>query len=143
MGWIITQNIDGLHSLAGSKHVIELHGSIHRNYCISCHKTYDLSYVENAKGIPKCSCGGLIRPDVVLYGESLKDEVVQRCINANSKTNLLIVAGTRLDVSTASSVFQMFRGQNIIILNNESTAYDKYANIVMHDDLSTIFKSLN
>jgi NAD-dependent deacetylase len=85
----------------------------------------------------------LVRPDVVLYGESLKDEVIQGCINAISKTNLLIVAGTRLDVSTASSVFQMFRGQNIVILNNESTPYDKYATVVMHDDLSTIFTSLN
>jgi NAD-dependent deacetylase len=142
MGCVITQNIDGLHSLAGSQNVIELHGTIHRNYCMDCQKEYSLEYIRKSKGIPKCTCGGIIRPDVVLYGESLHDGVFEACYDALKKTDLLIVAGTGLTVSTASGVASMFRGKHLVILNNEPTAFDHQASLVINYDLIEVFQKL-
>jgi NAD-dependent deacetylase len=142
MGCVITQNIDGLHSNAGSKNVIELHGTVYRNYCMDCHKTYPMAYVKKSVGIPKCTCGGIIRPDVVLYGESLHDGTIEACYDALARTDLLIVAGTGLTVSTASGVASMFKGKYLVILNNEPTPFDRNAYLIIRKDLIEIFKAL-
>lgn len=142
LGCIITQNIDGLHILAGNKKVIELHGTIYENYCMKCHKTYSLEYVKQAKDIPYCQCGGIVRPNVVLYGESLFNGIIERCYQKLNKTNLLIVAGTGLSVSTAANIFNMFNGKYIVILNNEPTPYDHRANLIIRNDLAQVFDKI-
>lgn len=142
IGCIITQNIDGLHTLAGNKRVIELHGSIYRNYCVKCREQYDLSYIQDNKSIPKCHCDGLIRPDIVLYGESLQNNILKSCIDSLNNTDLLIVMGTSLLVSTATSIIRFFQGKHLIIINNESTPLDHLAEIVIRDDLVTVCKYL-
>lgn len=117
---IITQNIDGLHQLAGSKNVLELHGSIHRNYCTKCHKFFNLEYIEKSKGVPTCdSCGGLIKPDVVLYEEGLDNDVLEASVNALNKADLLIIAGTSLRVYPASGLINYYRGSKIVVINKE------------------------
>lgn len=113
---IITQNIDGLHQMAGSKNVIELHGSIHRNYCMKCHKFYALEDIT-FDSIPRCSCGGIIKPDVVLYEEALNDDVIEKAIYEISNADTLIVAGTSLVVYPAASFVKFFRGRNLIVIN--------------------------
>jgi NAD-dependent deacetylase len=143
MGAIITQNIDGLHTNAGATNVIELHGTVNINYCMKCHKSYSLEYVKQSKGVPKCSCGGIVRPHVVLYGENLHDGILEKCIRALNNTNLLIVLGTSLAVSTAQSVFRMFRGKDIVMINNEATIYDDVCSLVIKDDLIKVFKNLS
>lgn len=139
---IITQNIDGLHQKAGSKNVIELHGSIYNNYCMKCGKYVKAEEVFQSKGIPKCSCGGIIKPDVVLYEEELKDENVKNAKNALEQADLLIVAGTSLTVYPASLFIRFFHGTNLIIINQEKTNYDKIAKIVIHEKLGTVIKQL-
>lgn len=138
---IITQNIDGLHQKAGSKNVLELHGSIYRNYCERCHKFYDALKVFESDGIPKCSCGGIIKPDVVLYEEALSDTFLEAIDNIK-KADTLIVAGTSLVVYPASSLIGYFQGKNLILINKEKTSYDYLANIVIHDDLKDIFEGI-
>lgn len=138
---IITQNIDGLHQKAGSKNVLELHGSIYRNYCERCHKFYDALKVFESDGIPKCSCGGIIKPDVVLYEEALSDTFLEAIDNIK-KADTLIVAGTSLVVYPASSLIEYFHGKNLILINKEKTPYDNLANIVIHDDLKDIFEGI-
>lgn len=138
---IITQNIDGLHQKAGSKNVLELHGSIYRNYCERCHKFYDALKVFESDGIPKCSCGGIIKPDVVLYEEALSDTFLE-AIDKIRESDTLIVAGTSLVVYPASSLIGYFQGKNLILINKEKTPYDNLANIVIHDDLKDIFEGI-
>lgn len=138
---IITQNIDGLHQKAGSKNVLELHGSIYRNYCERCHKFYDALKVFESDGIPKCSCGGIIKPDVVLYEEALSDTFLE-AIDKIRESDTLIVAGTSLVVYPASSLIEYFHGKNLILINKEKTPYDNLANIVIHDDLKDIFEGI-
>lgn len=138
---IITQNIDGLHTLAGSKNVLEIHGTIHKNHCTKCNKTYDASYIFNSKEIPTCTCSGIIKPNVVLYGESLPD-CFNDAIKYIQEAETLIVAGTSLIVEPASSLVRMFNGKNLIILNKSKTPYDNYAKITIQDNLSKIFKEL-
>lgn len=138
---IITQNIDGLHQLAGSKNVLELHGSVHRNYCLKCHKLYDGEYVFNSKGVPKCTCGGIIKPDVVLYGESLTEDFV-KAMKYIDKADTLIVGGTSLTVEPASSLVRLFHGKHLIIINKDTTYYDDIAEIVINDKLSKVFTEL-
>lgn len=138
---IITQNIDGLHQKAGSKNVLELHGSIYRNYCERCHKFYDEKKVFESDGIPKCSCGGIIKPDVVLYEEALSDTFLE-AIDKIRESDTLIVAGTSLVVYPASSLIEYFHGKNLILINKEKTPYDNLANIVIHDDLKDIFEGI-
>ena len=117
---VITQNIDGLHQLASSKNVLELHGSIHRNYCMDCHEFYDLSFIESSKGVPTCPrCGGVVKPDVVLYEEQLDASVIDASIRALESADLLIVAGTSLAVYPASGLIRYYRGKNIVIINKE------------------------
>jgi len=119
---VITQNIDGLHQAAGSKTVYELHGSILRNYCQKCRKFYDAAYVKNCDGVPKCECGGTIKPDVVLYEEGLDPEVIQRSIQAISRADTLIIGGTSLVVYPAAGFIDYFRGKHLVVINKSATA---------------------
>ena len=139
---IITQNIDGLHQKAGSKNVYELHGSVLRNYCMKCHKFYDAEYVFNSNGIPKCSCGGIIKPDVVLYGENLNETTLANSILSIKNADLLIVAGTSLTVYPASGLINYFRGKNLVLINRDSTPFDNIANLVINESLGEVFKVL-
>ena len=140
---IVTQNIDGLHTKAGNKNVYELHGTIYKNHCIKCNREYSAEYVFNSKGTPKCKCGGIIKPDVVLYGESLDDDVVNRSINAIKNCDTLIIAGTSLNVYPAASFIDYFKGKNLIIINRSETPSDYKANIVIHEDMKGVFEELS
>ena len=128
---IITQNIDGLHQAAGSKNVLELHGSIHRNYCMKCHKFYDAAYVKNASGIPRCTCGGMIKPDVVLYEEGLDSDVISRSIKAISEADTLIIGGTSLVVYPAAGFIDYFRGKHLVVINKSATAREVGAKLTI------------
>ena len=139
---IVTQNIDGLHQKAGSKNVYELHGSVLRNYCMKCHKFYDAEYVFNSSGIPKCSCGGIVKPDVVLYEESLNEETLENSIIAIANADMLIVAGTSLTVYPASGLINYFRGKNLVLVNRDSTPYDNRANLVINESLGKVFNEI-
>ena len=138
---VITQNIDGLHTKAGTKNVLELHGSIYRNYCIKCGKFYDAKYVFNSKDVPKCECLGIIKPDVVLYSEPLND-TFEKAIQYIEKCDTLIVAGTSLTVYPAASLIRYFSGDNLILINKDKTPYDNYATMVFNTKLSNIFSKL-
>lgn len=139
---IVTQNIDGLHQSAGSTNVLEIHGSIYHNHCLKCGKSYDAKYVFESEGIPKCSCGGTIKPDVVLYGEMLPEKALNKACLAISNADLLIVAGTSLTVEPAASMINLFKGKNLVILNDSKTPYDNVATLVIHADLKDIFENL-
>ncbi len=140
---VITQNIDGLHSKAGSKKVLELHGTTFSNHCIKCNKKYNSDIVFKSKGVPKCSCGGIIKPDVVLYGESLPEDALNESIRVIEKADTLLVLGTSLVVYPAAGLIDYFYGKNLIIINKDETPYDHKANIVIHDNLSKVFKELD
>lgn len=139
---IITQNIDGLHTKANSKNVYELHGSIYRNYCMDCHKFYEASYVFESNDIPKCSCGGIIKPDVVLYEEALDEEIINKSINLISQAELLIIGGTSLTVYPAASFIHYFKGKYLVIINRDTTSMDNIANLVINDSLGNVFSKL-
>ena len=139
---IVTQNIDGLHTKAGNKNVYELHGTIYKNHCIKCNKFYDAEFVFNSKDIPICKCGGLIKPDVVLYGEMLPEEDFTNAEYAISESDLLIVAGTSLTVYPASGMLRLFKGKNLVIINRDTTDYDNVASLVIHDDIKKVFENL-
>lgn len=139
---VITQNIDGLHQMAGSRRVIELHGSVHRNYCERCHKFYDLRYVIDAPGVPKCSCGGTIKPDVVLYEEGLDDNVINEAIDEISTCDLLIIGGTSLNVYPAASFINYFRGKHLVLINKDITPFDNICDLVIHDSIGKVFKEI-
>ena len=139
---VVTQNIDGLHQAAGSKKVYELHGSIHRNYCMKCHKFYPLSKIMETDDIPRCSCGGIIKPDVVLYEEGLDEDVIYKAVNAIAKADLLIVLGTSLNVYPAAGFLRYFRGNTLAIINRDATSYDSHCDIVIHDDINRVFSQL-
>ena len=139
---IITQNIDGLHEKAGSTNVLNLHGTIYKNFCMNCGK--EISYVKvfENNDIPKCDCGGIIKPDVVLYGEALPENIFNQALIAVNKSDLMIVAGTSLTVYPASSFVSFFKGKHLVIINNDATDYDKIANLVIHDRIGNVFKKL-
>lgn len=139
---VVTQNIDGLHQAAGSKKVYELHGSVHRNYCMRCHSFYDASAVCEARGVPKCSCGGTIKPDVVLYEESLDDVVLSGAIRAISEAKMLIVGGTSLMVYPAAGLLQYFRGAHLVLINKSETSADANADLVLHEDIAEVMKAV-
>ena len=140
---VVTQNIDNLHQMAGSKKVYELHGSVMRNYCMKCHKFYSLKDIYNkAFDIPKCSCGGIIKPDVVLYEEGLDEKTIEGAIDAIMNADTLIVVGTSLTVYPAASFVRYFRGSNLVLLNKSETPYDSYANIAIHDDIKNVIEYL-
>ncbi len=140
---IITQNIDGLHTKAGNKKVYELHGTIYNNHCIKCGKYYDAKYIFNSIGIPKCKCGGIIKPDVTLYDEMLDESILNMSIHLISTCDTLIVAGTSLLVEPASSLIKLFKGKNLVILNRSNTKYCDIASLVINDSLGNIFKQLH
>lgn len=138
---IVTQNIDGLHQVAGSKCVYELHGSVHRNYCQDCGAFYDAKYIRAYEGIPKCEkCGGVIKPDVVLYEEALDDDVLKGAINAISNADMLIVGGTSLIVYPAAGLLRYFRGDKLVLINKSDTSADASADLVIHDDIGGVMK---
>lgn len=139
---VITQNIDGLHQKAGSKTVYELHGSVLRNYCVKCHRFYPAEYVKNADGIPLCACGGIVKPDVVLYEEGLDGDVLQNSLMAIRAAQVLIVGGTSLTVYPAAGLIQYYRGDRLVLINRDETPYDSYANLVLHESLGTVFSQL-
>ena len=139
---IITQNIDGLHTKAGSKNVLELHGTIYKNHCIKCNKEYSAEYVFNSEGVPYCECGGIIKPDVVLYEEALNDFTVMQAINYIKQADVLIVAGTSLTVYPASGLIRYFRGKHLVIINRDTTDYDNMAELVIHEGLGDVFGKL-
>ena len=139
---IITQNIDGLHQKAGSKNVLELHGSILKNYCMKCGKFYEAEKIFNSSEIPICECGGIIKPDVVLYEESLDEEILNKSIQAIIKADLMIVAGTSLTVSPANTLLNFFKGENLVLINKDITPYDKKANLVINEALGKVFEKL-
>ena len=140
---VVTQNIDGLHQKAGSKNVFELHGSVLRNYCVKCHKFYSAEFVRDAKGIPLCDCGGIVKPDVVLYEESLNQDTLAGAVSAIRRADLLIVGGTSLTVYPAAGLLQYYRGNRLVLINRDETPYDDYANLVFHDSLGKIFSQLS
>lgn len=136
---IVTQNIDGLHQAAGSKTVYELHGTIHKNYCMKCGKYYDLDYVMKAPGVPHCQqCGGIVKPDVVLYEESLDEETIEKSISAIAKADMLIVGGTSLNVYPAAGFVRYYRGGRLVLINKSDTPYDGYADLLIHDSIGKI-----
>ena len=139
---IITQNIDGFHQMAGSKNVLELHGSVWRNYCMKCHKSYEAETVFSSTDVPKCNCGGIIKPEVVLYEESLNQETLQQAIKEISTADLLIIGGTSLNVYPAAGLIQYFHGKNIVLINKEKTSYDKMCNLVFYDNIGKIMKKI-
>lgn len=140
---IVTQNIDGLHQLAGSKTVYELHGSIHRNYCMKCGKFYPLSTITESKGVPQCKeCGGIIKPDVVLYEEGLDEEIINNSIKAIKKADMLIVGGTSLNVYPAASFVNYYDGNKLILINKSKTPYDRYADLLIHDSIGKVFDEI-
>lgn len=139
---VITQNIDGLHQKAGSKNVLELHGSVLRNYCMKCNKFFDAEPIFNSTGIPKCTCGGIIKPDVVLYEECLDDDIIEKSIKAISLADLMIVAGTSLTVNPASGLVNFFKGSNLVLINRDSTPYDEKANLVINENLGAVFEQI-
>lgn len=130
---VITQNIDGLHQEAGSKEVLELHGSVLRNYCMDCGKPYDMSEVKNSTGVPKCSCGGTIKPDVVLYEEGLDNSVIQKSIRYIAEADMLIIAGTSLTVYPAAGLIDYYRGNKLVLINKSATPRDGMANLVINE----------
>ena len=139
---IITQNIDGFHEDAGSKNVLELHGSIKRNYCMDCHKFYDDTYVFNTTGVPLCKCGGIIKPDVVLYDEGLDEDVINKAILEISTCDLLIICGTSLNVYPAASFIRYFKGKHLVLINLDATQYDHMCDLVIHEKLGIVFKDI-
>lgn len=140
---IVTQNIDGLHQKAGSKRVYELHGSVLRNYCQKCGKFYAAEFVKNADGIPRCACGGIVKPDVVLYEESLDDVVMGQAATEINQADMLIVAGTSLTVYPAAGFLRYYQGNRLVLINRDETPYDGYADLVIHDSLGKVFSQLD
>ncbi len=139
---VVTQNIDGLHQKAGSKNALELHGSVLRNYCTRCGRSYSAAFVKNSSGIPRCDCGGIVKPDVVLYEESLDSDVMYRAARAISEADVLIVAGTSLTVYPAAGMIAYYRGSRMVLINRDHTPYDNEADLVIHDSLGKVFSAL-
>lgn len=139
---VVTQNIDGLHQKAGSKKVYELHGSVLRNYCTRCGKFHSAEFVKNAVGIPRCDCGGIVKPDVVLYEESLDSDTIERSVAAICDADLLIVAGTSLTVYPAAGLINYYRGNRLVLINRDETPFDHQANLVFHTSLGDVFSKL-
>ena len=139
---VVTQNIDGLHQKAGSKNVFELHGSVLRNYCMCCHQFYTADFVKNCGDVPRCVCGGTVKPDVVLYGEGLDQDTVEGAATAIYNADMLIVGGTSLTVYPAASLIRYYRGKRLVLINRDETPYDSQADLVFHESLGNIFDQL-
>ena len=139
---VITQNIDGLHQMAGSKNVLELHGSILRAYCSRCRKSYDADVINHGEGVPKCDCGGVIRPDIVLYEECLDEKVLETSIHFIRQADVLIVGGTSLAVYPAAGLINYYRGDKLVLVNRSATPYDSAANLIIHEKIGDVFSQL-
>ncbi len=140
---VVTQNIDGLHQAAGSRKVLELHGSVHRNYCMKCHAFYDAGYVAEAEGVPHCrECGGMIKPDVVLYEEGLDQKTIQEAISVISHAQVLIVGGTSLVVYPAAGLIQYFSGDKIVLINKGATGMDKSADLLIQEPIGQVLEQI-
>jgi len=139
---VITQNIDGLHQMAGSRKVLELHGSIHRNYCLKCRRQYDAQYIVQGSGIPRCSCGGMIRPDVILYEEGLDPAVLRESARLIAQADTLIVGGTSLAVYPAAGLVDYFSGRHLVLINKEATPLDSQAGLALHGPIGGIMSGL-
>lgn len=135
---VVTQNIDGLHQMAGSECVLELHGSIHRNYCQQCGKFYDAKYVKESEGIPRCECGGIIKPDVVLYEEGLDGRTIQNTVQAISQADMLIIGGTSLVVYPAASFIDYFHGKYLVVINKSATPRDGQADLCIQEPIGKV-----
>ena len=135
---VATQNIDGLHTMAGSRTVFELHGSIKRNHCMKCHKFYDDTFVAESEGVPRCSCGGIVKPDVVLYEEGLDYETLNGACTHIMRADMLIVGGTSLQVYPAAGLIDYYRGHRLVLINKSSTPYDSYADLVINDSIGKV-----
>lgn len=135
---VVTQNIDGLHQAAGSKRVLELHGSVLRNYCTKCGKFYDVNFIAQSDGVPTCECGGVVKPDVVLYEEALPEQTVEDAVHDISVADTLIIAGTSLTVYPAASYIRYFRGKHLVLINRDATPYDSHADLVIHDKVGEV-----
>ena len=139
---VVTLNNDGLHQKAGSKNVYELHGSVRRNYCMCCRQFYTAEFVKNCGDVPRCVCGGTVKPDVVLYGEGLDQDTIEGAVTAIYNADLLIVGGTSLTVYPAASFLEYYRGNRLVLINRDETPYDHRANLVFHESLGRIFEQL-
>ena len=139
---VVTQNIDGLHQKAGSRKVYELHGSVLRNYCTRCGKFYTAEFIKEIEGVPKCDCGGTVKPDVVLYEEGLDQKTIENSVMAIAGADLLIVAGTSLTVYPAAGLINYYRGNRLVLINRDETSYDSHADLVFHESLGNIFSQL-
>lgn len=135
---VITQNIDGLHQAAGSKEVLELHGSVHRNYCTRCNKFYDMNYILEQEGVPRCSCGGMVKPDVVLYEESLDSDVIDSALCYIRKADVLIIGGTSLTVYPAAGFVSYYRGSKLVLINKSATPMDNRADLVINQPIGQV-----
>lgn len=135
---VATQNIDGLHTDAGSKNVYELHGSIKRNYCMKCHKFYDDKFVSESEGVPRCDCGGIVKPDVVLYEEGLDYDTLSGAVAHISRADMMIVGGTSLQVYPAAGLIDYYRGDKLVLINKSTTPYDRRADLVIHDSIGKV-----
>ena len=139
---VITQNIDGLHQLAGNKRVLELHGSMLRHYCLRCGKHYGLDFIANSEGIPHCECGGVVRPDVVLYEEGLDSRILNASVRAIQNADVLIIGGTSLVVYPAAGLIDYYRGNKLVLINRDATARDARADLVIHDSIGEVLGSI-
>ena len=139
---VVTQNIDGLHQKAGSQKVLELHGSVLRNYCTRCGRFFSAEFVRDSEGVPRCDCGGIVKPDVVLYEESLDGDTMEKSIVSIMEADLLIVAGTSLTVYPAAGLIRYYRGKRLVLINRDPTPYDGQADLVIHESLGDIFSRL-
>lgn len=139
---VVTQNIDGLHQAAGSKNVLELHGSIHRCYCMRCNRPYPAERVNLGKGVPKCDCGGVIRPDIVFYEECLDDDILSKAIHYIREAEVLIVGGTSLAVYPAAGLINYYRGNHLVLVNRSATPYDSEANLIIHAKIGEVFSQV-
>ena len=135
---VVTQNIDGLHTLAGSKKVYELHGSVHRNYCTKCGKFFGIEAITDSTGVPKCECGGVIKPDVVLYEEGLDNDTVNGAVKAIAECDMLIIAGTSMTVYPAAGLVRYFRGKYLVVINRDPTSVDGQCDLVLHDKVGEV-----
>lgn len=139
---VITQNIDNLHQMAGSRRVMELHGSVYRNYCMKCGKFYDFSYIKNSTGVPHCECGGIVKPDVVLYEEGLDQQTLTDSVRAISQAQVLIIGGTSLAVYPAASLIDYFRGKCLIVINKAPTPRDRSADLLIKEPIGQVFSQI-
>ena len=139
---VVTQNIDNLHQMAGSQKVFELHGSVYRNYCMKCHRFYGFAHMKASSDVPRCECGGIIKPDVVLYEEGLDDQTIQGSIKAISEAQVLIIGGTSLAVYPAAGLIDYFRGEHLVVINKFPTPRDQHADLLIQEPIGAVFAQI-